>query len=151
MRRERGFTLIELLTVMVIVGIMLGIGIPSFRNFIAQQRVKAASYEVSTSLLLARSEAIKRNAPVKVAPASGTDWTTGWQVALNTGGTLLHKQDSFGGITITLAPSTIVFQANGRPTPPSISYWQVNGANSTRCIRLDPAGVASTSSGACPS
>lgn len=150
MRRERGFTLIELLTVMVVVGVMLGIGIPSFRNFIAQQRVKSASYEVSTSLLLARSEAIKRNAQVTVAPTSGTDWTTGWQVTASAGGTLLHKQDSFNGITITLAPSNIVFQGSGRPTASTPSYWQVDGANSTRCIRLDAAGVASTSSGACP-
>ncbi len=149
MRRERGFTLIELLTVMVIVGVMMGIGIPSFRNFIASQRVKSAAYDVSTSLLFARSEAIKRNTKIKVAPPSGTDWGTGWQVTVDSDGTVLQKQDASTGITITLAPATIVFQGSGRPTATSISYWQIDGPNNTRCIRLDTAGVASAHSGAC--
>ncbi|WP_158290116.1 GspH/FimT family pseudopilin [Ramlibacter sp. WS9] len=150
MRTSRGFTIIELLVVMTVIGILAGIAVPSFRNFIAQQRVKSASYEVSTSLLFARSEAIKRNAQVKVAPAAGTDWGTGWNVTINAGGTVLQNQAQTSGITITKTPAEIIFQGTGRPTAASVSNWEVAGADSTRCVRLDTAGIASTASGACP-
>lgn len=147
MRRERGFTLIELLMVMVVLGIMMGIGIPSFKNFIANQRVRSASYELSTSLLFARSEAIKRNASVTVTPASGTDWTAGWNVAV--GGATLQNQASLTSVTVTQTPAAagITFQGTGRPTATAKTYWLIGtstGASVTaRCVALDAAGVPS--------
>lgn len=147
MRRERGFTLIELLMVMVVLGIMMGIGIPSFKNFIANQRVRSASYELSTSLLFARSEAIKRNASVTVTPASGTDWTAGWNVAV--GGATLQNQASLASVTVTQTPAAagITFQGTGRPTATAKTYWLIGtstGASVTaRCVALDAAGVSS--------
>lgn len=38
MRNERGFTLIELITVMTIIGILVGIGLPNYRVAIIQSR-----------------------------------------------------------------------------------------------------------------
>lgn len=156
MRASRGFTLIELLTVMIVLGIMMAIATPSFRNFIASQRVKSASYEVSTSLLLARSEAIKRNAQVTITPSTASTWTAGWstttsQTISGTATTItLQAKDALSGITIAKAPSTVTFQGTGRPTATAISYWEIAGSSATRCVRLDTAGVSSTFSGACP-
>jgi type IV fimbrial biogenesis protein FimT len=146
-RRSHGFTLIELLVVLTVLGIMLGIGIPSFKNFTANQRVKSASYELSTSLLYARSEAIKRNTSLTVTPASGTDWTTGWSVAVS--GTILQTQPSLTGVTITQTPAAaaITFQGTGRPTATAKTYWLIGtstGASVTaRCVALDTAGLSS--------
>lgn len=154
MRRSHGFTLIEVLVVLTVLGIMLGVGIPSFKNFIAQQRVKSTAYEIATSLLIARSEAIKRNASVTVTPVTGSDWTSGWKVAV--GATTLQTQSSVTGITVntTKAPTSITFQGTGRPTAGTVSYWEVASSVTTsitgRCVRLDTAGVSSTSSGTCP-
>lgn len=159
MRASRGFTMIELLTVMTVLAIMVAIAVPSYRNFIASQRVRAASYEISTSLLLARSEAIKRNAQVTIAPSGGTDWTSGWSITTTQtiGGiattVTLQNQAAIQGISITQNPSAanIVFQGTGRPTATAKTYWAIAGTNSTRCVVLDTAGVASTSSsGSCP-
>jgi type IV fimbrial biogenesis protein FimT len=152
MNRVRGFTLVELLVVLTVLGIMLGIAVPSFKNFIASQRVKSASYELSTSMLLARSEAIKRNTTVTITPVTTGDWTSGWNVTYVSGGTTttLHNQNSLSGVTATRAPNTIAFGTTGRSTAASVSYWQFAGGNSTRCVRLDTAGVATTTSTSCP-
>lgn len=149
---QRGFTLIELLVVMTVLAIMLGFGVPSFRNFIASQRVKSAAYELSTSMLLARSEAIKRNTPVTITPVTAGDWTSGWNVTYTAGGTAtpLQNENSLSGVAVSGAPATITFGPTGRSTATTVSYWQFAGATTTRCIRLDTAGVASTTSTTCP-
>ena len=149
---QRGFTLIELLVVMTLLAVMLGLGVPSFRNFIASQRVKSAAYELSTSMLLARSEAIKRNTSVTITPVTAGDWTSGWSVVYTAGGTTtaLQNANSTAGVAVTGAPATISFGPTGRSTATSVSYWQFANATTTRCIRLDTAGVASTTSTACP-
>ena len=150
--KERGFTLIELLVVMTVLGIMLGLAVPSFKNFIASQRVKSAAYELSTSMLFARSEAIKRNTTVTISPVTTSDWTSGWNVTYVSGGTTttLQNENSFYSVTVTRGPATIAFNSTGRPTSGSVSYWQFVAATTTRCIRLDTAGVATTTSVACP-
>lgn len=147
-----GFTLIELLTVIMISAILLAIGVPSFRSFIVKQRVKSASYELSTTLLFARSEAIKRNAPVTVTPSTASTWTAGWAVTAVQSGTTytLQTQPSIDGVSVSKAPASVIFQANGRPAAGAVGYWEIAGTNSTRCVRLDPAGLASTSTAACP-
>lgn len=150
--RQRGFTLIELMTVLAIAGILLGLAVPSFRSFMASQRVKATSYELSATLLLARSEAIKRNVNVTIAPSTPNTWTAGWNVTTvqNSNTVTLHNQAATDGISISKAPTSITFQSTGRPSAGSVLYWEMAGAESTRCIKLDMAGVASTSTGACP-
>ena len=67
--RTRGFTLVELLTVLVVLVVLTMIAVPSFNELIASQRVQMAAMDVFTSLLRARSEAIKQNTDVTLAPA----------------------------------------------------------------------------------
>ncbi|MGH8670495.1 MAG: pilus assembly FimT family protein, partial [Burkholderiales bacterium] len=62
----RGFTLIELLIVISIAAILVTVGIPSFREFIADQRVRVAASDLAGELSLVRAEAIKRNRPVVI-------------------------------------------------------------------------------------
>lgn len=153
MRRSRGFTLVEILVVLTILGIMMGLAVPSFKNFVGSQRAKSASYELVTTLLLARSEAIKRNADVTITPSTANTWTSGWSVA--SGGTTIQAQDEMPNITITPTPNptaNVTFKGTGRPSLPSGSNslkWQIGSATTTRCVKLDAAGVPSTSTGAC--
>lgn len=59
---QRGMTLVELMTTLLVLAIVLGLGVPAFRNVVDTNRMAAAVNELVASLHFARSEAIKRRA-----------------------------------------------------------------------------------------
>jgi type IV fimbrial biogenesis protein FimT len=145
--RQRGFTLIELLVTMTVMIVMLGIGIPAFKNFTATQRVKAVAVDVATALLLARSEAVKRNKTVTIAPLTAGDWTSGWTVKDTA--MVLDQKNALNGLAIT-GPATISYQGNGRVTAAaSFDLASTVTGDARRCVKVDLSGVPSTTSGAC--
>lgn len=138
-----------------VAGIMLGLGIPSFRSFIASQKVKSVAYDLTTSLMVARSEAVKRNTDVTVVPDTADTWTAGWKV--KAGATTLVQQSTVSGVTITKAasaaaiPSSFVYGGSGRLTSAaSAQYLQVNGTSSVKCVKVDSTGIPTTQTVACP-
>jgi type IV fimbrial biogenesis protein FimT len=150
MKRQSGFTLIELIVVLTISAIFLGLAIPAFREFTASQRVKNAAFDFAAAMLLARSEAVKRNGSVTVTPAAG-GWANGWTVA--SGMTTLATQDGLTTVTITTNPdptASISFLANGR-TASNITF-QFGTANTTavRCVTVKSDGVTNTTTTSCP-
>jgi len=62
--QQNGFTLFELMMVMVVAGILLGWGVPSFREFQRNSAMTSAANDLITGLLTARAEAVKRQVPV---------------------------------------------------------------------------------------
>ena len=66
-RAGRGFTLPELLLVVVVAGILLTIGLPSFREMILMQRLRGINSQLVTDLQFARAEAAARNQWARVA------------------------------------------------------------------------------------
>ncbi|MCL1961310.1 MAG: GspH/FimT family protein [Desulfovibrionaceae bacterium] len=83
-----GFTAIELLVVIAIVAILAAIAAPSFKYVIERWRVRDTQEAMTSTLYLARSEAIKRGGNVvleKRASGSGCvsdaqHWNCGWTV-----------------------------------------------------------------------
>ena len=67
-RAVRGFTAVELMIVVVIVAILTAMAGPWMGQMVRTQRLRTASFDVLASLQLARSEAIKRNLSVTMAP-----------------------------------------------------------------------------------
>lgn len=147
-RTQGGFTLIEMLVTVTVLAVMLGVGVPSFRNFVAGQKVKTTSQDLMTALVIARSEAVKRNATVTVAPVTADTWVSGWTVTAASSATVVHQQQALSGVTITLAPSTVVFGPNGRPA--ATSRFQVTGTATSKCVKVDLTGIPSSQSGNCP-
>lgn len=145
--RQRGFTLIELLVTMTVMIIMLGIAVPSFQNFTASQRVKSTAYDVATSLLLARSEAVKRHKSITIVPSSGTDWTTGWSVRDTT--TVLDQKNAVTNLAIG-GPANVSYQSNGRiAAAVTFDIADAVVSSARKCVKVDLTGIPSTSTGAC--
>ena len=107
MKKYSGFTLIELMITLIIVGILLGIGVPSLKSFMQSNQLIAATNELISALHVARSEAIKSNSRVTICSSNnGTtcsgnnDWTDGWVVFVDANG------DLAGTGAVCTAPNT---------------------------------------------
>lgn len=99
--RDEGFTLTELLITLVILGILVGVGVPTFIDATLGSRLGSAANNLVVSLYLARSEAIKRNTTVRVCPstdgstcATSASWQTGWIVMVPSASNLVLQRQS---------------------------------------------------------
>lgn len=67
--RQHGLTMIELMITIVIMGVLLGVAVPSFLSTIARVRLEGVVSELSIDLQYARSAAIRRRAAVTLTTA----------------------------------------------------------------------------------
>lgn len=161
--KARGFNLIELMITVAIAGILAAAAAPSFRQFIASQRVKTASFDLVAALTQTRSEAIKRNvstpATISMTAASG-GWANGWTIVYtDSSGTasVLGAKSAYTKLTIAdLNGATAVnFRGDGRLTTGStVVKFTVNSSLSIsgvtpRCVSLSLSGQASSAIGSC--
>ena len=141
---------------MVVLGVLIAIAVPGLRAFAVGQKVKSLSYDMTSDLLLARSEALKRNVNVNMT-ATGTSWSSGWTLAagsenISTRNTVV---EALNFTAVPSVPTFITFEASGRVSVPSspvrmtISAPGQTGNNSKRCIQLDLSGRARSTVGAC--
>jgi type IV fimbrial biogenesis protein FimT len=142
MRRARGFTLPEVVAVVGILAILAGAGVPALTDFIRSQRVKTVSFDLYSTLVQARSEAVTRNASVTVAPTTGTDWKTGWKVTAS-GGTVIRQVNPVPNVDIT-GPDNVVFRGSGRLNATAVPTFELTGGGwssaATRCVTIDLSG-----------
>jgi type IV fimbrial biogenesis protein FimT len=153
--RLRGFTAVEALTVLAVIAVLAAIALPSLANVLASQRLRAAGTDLMSSLLLARSEAIKRNAQVEVAPRNAGDWKSGWRVATVATDEQVDRKEALGvRVDVPLAPASIIYQRNGRLGVAGTVQVEFRDSErhagvQARCVMIDPSGLPRLQLGEC--
>lgn len=152
-RTQAGVTVIELLLGLVVLGVILGIGVPSFRTWMANSQIRTAADALMNGLQLARSEAIRRNKRVEFHLADGTNWSV---ELVNPRTTLQERQGDEGSknATFTVTPGgadRLTFGALGNPVAntdgslaiTAIDITAVNSAPAVRALRIQVSAAGS--------
>ncbi|WMW79779.1 GspH/FimT family pseudopilin [Undibacterium cyanobacteriorum] len=141
-RLQSGVTLVELLIVIVITSVLAAIAIPSYRRMVVSSKVSTMVSDLHSSLLLARSEALKRSVSIGICkttnPSDTTPtcnsaedtlgWATGWMIYVDTNGNKSRDTNdaivqvfgpylnsaSEGSITSDAANETVTFGITGQ-------------------------------------
>ena len=177
LKASTGFTLLELMTAIAVLGVLLAIGVPSFRDAIANNRTTTQANTLVSALNLARSEASKRGMAVSLCTAEDddgdacgddTDWSRGWILftdAIGVAGQIdagapadeiLQRfpaadnniaLDSSGSSFIRFSPRGEAI--NGAATTFTVTHSGCTGDNQRR-LTVDAVGRVSTAREACP-
>jgi prepilin-type N-terminal cleavage/methylation domain-containing protein len=175
-RSQHGFTLLELMTAVAVLGILLGLGVPSFTQMIRNNRVVANTNELVVALSAARSEAVKRGLPVTVCARSGptsdvcrtgtaSNWGSGWLVFVDPAGTagvvdagdeIVQRFDAASaGVTVLSNNRPWVrFAATGLPPSGAVdTTFTIKHVecvdNNRRTVKITATGRLHTNKGAC--
>ena len=157
MRNLRGFTLIELMVVIAVLGILLGIGVPSMIQLVAQSRVSSAATDFHLALQSARSMALTQRRKVSVCPADGTsclnaqDWSAGWATYLGGAEGARTQAHVLSGVAVSSKEDTLTYNALGflEPTTPRAIQFSANNGAAVRWVCVTPSGSASVSRESC--
>lgn len=125
----QGFTLVELMVVVALLAILATLATPSWLELLTRNRVRSAVNDFTSSLHLARSEAVRLNSAVTVCPSNdGANCTAspyhqGWIVKTGTavnvaGQVILQDVLAKNGVRMdatAAATRNFTFLPNGRP------------------------------------
>ncbi len=148
-RTQHGFTMIEMLVTLSIVGILAMLAAPAFTSFIASQKIKTSASMLQSSLLSARSEALKRNADVIVSPVGG-QWASGWTVAVLATSEVLSSNNQ-GTQAVISGPASIDYNNAGRVSSGGGSAFRFSSPSTSdiRCLNIGLSGMPTITSSGC--
>lgn len=166
MLRQKGLSLIELMVVIALIGVIAGIGVPSFRQMLLDNRLVTTTNQTLTALQQARSEAASHRSPVTVCGTDDlnadepecngdTDWSAGILLLQNRAGTetliRMLPAASISDISIASEADEIVFAADGSASASTITITDsradddpsicrqvaINGVGQSRSLKGD--------------
>lgn len=141
------------MVVVAIAGILAAIAMPSFKSLSQSQQVRNASFDLYSNLILARSEAIKRNSDVTITPVdypvtspAPAHNETGWVVAA--GSVKIRDQSQLKGIALTVTPNNspwVTYRGSGRTTATTAPVFKIDAYGETTsylsCIKIELSGM----------
>lgn len=161
--REKGFTLLELMIAVIILGIILGLGVPSFNSITESSRLRAVTHSLNTAVRLARSEALSRRETAAACRSNVTltacdfdaDWSSGWMVVTQQGADLETAADvtvirMWEAIDLVAsgAANGLVFDRLGRAT--TTGSLLVQNDTDNRCLSVNASGQSTVQEVVCP-
>ena len=161
---ERGMTLVELLFTLLVLAILVAMAAPSFRDASLGGRLTATANSLLGSIQVARSEAIKANAPTTLcASADGLtcavsgDWDQGW-IVLDSADNVIHSEPAQPNgfkVVEAAAERTFTFQPIGIGNTAGLFTIcrETPLGRQERVLSMTAAGLATviqTEAGACP-
>lgn len=124
--RLRGFSLFEILAALAVMMILLSSALPSWRDMVRSNAVKAAAAEWMSTVQQARAESLRRGVALSVIPVQADDWSPGWMILRDVNGNGKRDQDEepilrYGpmpaGVRVEMAfgQNQLRFEPTGRP------------------------------------
>ena len=154
---HKGFTLIELIISLAIIAILASIVVPSFNDFIIENKITSTVEGIESAHALARSDAISHLRQSGACGVTDTnsnecinDWTNSWMAYSIVSGEAVPLQYWTGktGITAT-ASSASQFYPSGELTSGTSNQIQVSIESESRCISVLFIGRIATTEGEC--
>jgi type IV fimbrial biogenesis protein FimT len=114
-----GFTLIELMVTVSVLAVLLALAWPSFTAVINNNRLAAQSNELVTSLQLANSEAVRRNARITVCPSTdgatcaGAGPWAGWITIIASNNEVLRSATAKAPVQVTSDVDSVTYRGDG--------------------------------------
>jgi len=158
--RHAGFSLMELMVGVTILGILLAIALPSFGEWVRNNQVRTAAESLREGLQLARSEAVKRNARMRLQMVTTVDnscalSTAGPYWVVNMGASVTAAGGCGGVVSSTVSPfivqtapvtagtARVVVQASGTAVAFDAAGRQSATTNPTSAVGLFTVDVSS--------
>ncbi|MEG5264732.1 GspH/FimT family pseudopilin [Pseudomonas sp. JDS28PS106] len=136
----KGFSLVELLVTVSIVAILAAVAIPNFNSTLQNNRAETEVSDLQRALNYARLEAINRGVSVRIAPTTGTDWTTELQVTLaSSAQTVLRKVTPLSSGATLVAANVAAVEFNnlgGMTSPASAVAMTYTRGSTTKVINV---------------
>ena len=125
---RHGFTLIEVMISLLVLGVLLALGAPSFAEWLQNQQIRAATEATLNGLQLARATAVQRNVPVRfqfvtdlTAGCSVTNSTVNWVVSIANPASACDAAPDTSGLPNPPAPGIIQIHSSAEGTPNVVS------------------------------
>lgn len=134
---QAGFTLIELMITLLIASVLIGMVAPSMATLVDNNRLQTSAEVLFTSMMLTRSEALKRNREVIMCKSSDgssctedTEWQDGWLVFVDTDEDGVVDADEILRVNGALGGDTSL-QVSGTDFSDQMSYQTDGSASGT--------------------
>lgn len=144
-RSEHGATLIELAIGMVILGLLIALGLPSFNVWLQSGQIRTSAESVQNGISLARAEAVNRNATVRFQFTSSLDNSctlttsgTNWVVSLDDPESKCASDPFTGDASAAAAPRVIQKRAGAEGTPNAVVAASQNTIQFSGIGRVTP-------------